>query len=89
MADLIASADAVISMHRSEGFGLLLAQGMLAGKPVVGTGWSGNLDFMDTRLRAAGGLRPGAGRGRPGPLCAGGHWAEPDVEDAARPSWRG
>jgi glycosyltransferase involved in cell wall biosynthesis len=46
MAALTASADILLSLHRSEGFGLLPAQAMLAGKAVVATGWSGNLDFM-------------------------------------------
>jgi glycosyltransferase involved in cell wall biosynthesis len=46
MARLVASIDIVLSPHRAEGFGLLLAEGMRAGKAVVGTGWSGNVDFM-------------------------------------------
>jgi len=48
MAALIACSDVVLSLHRSEGFGLLLAEAMLLGKPVVATGWSGNLDFMNS-----------------------------------------
>jgi len=43
---LYASADAYISLHRSEGHGLGLLEAMAVGTPVVGTGWSGNLDFM-------------------------------------------
>lgn len=39
-------ADAYVSLHRAEGFGLGLAECMAMGKPVIGTGWSGNLDFM-------------------------------------------
>lgn len=46
MAELINCADVIISLHRSEGFGLLPAQGMLLGKVVIATGWSGNIDFM-------------------------------------------
>ena len=42
-----AAADIVLSLHRSEGFGLVLAEAMKLGKPVVATGWSGNMDFMD------------------------------------------
>ena len=38
--------DAYVSLHRAEGFGLGLAEMMLAGKPVIATGWSGNLEFM-------------------------------------------
>ena len=44
---LMAAADIVLSLHRSEGLGLVLAEAMLLHKPVVTTGWSGNLDFMD------------------------------------------
>lgn len=40
-------ADAYVSLHRSEGFGLCLAEAMAHGLPVVATGYSGNLDFMD------------------------------------------
>jgi glycosyltransferase involved in cell wall biosynthesis len=46
MAGLIACADIVVSLHRAEGFGLVPAQAMQLGKPVVATAWSGNLDFM-------------------------------------------
>lgn len=52
MTGLIATADIVISLHRSEGFGLVPAQAMRLGKPVVATGWSGNLDFMSARNSA-------------------------------------
>ena len=83
MASLIASSDAVISLHRSEGFGLLLAQAMLAGKPVVATGWSGNLDFMDRDCARLVDYDLVAVEDIQG-LYAGGHWAEPDPEDAAR-----
>ena len=46
MTGLMAAADIVISLHRSEGFGLVPAQAMALGKPVIATAWSGNLDFM-------------------------------------------
>ena len=39
--------DCYASLHRSEGFGLGLAQSMAQGLPVIATGWSGNLEFMD------------------------------------------
>jgi glycosyltransferase involved in cell wall biosynthesis len=45
-ADLVESADIFLSPHRSEGFGLNLAEAMAAGKCVIATGWSGNMDFM-------------------------------------------
>jgi glycosyltransferase involved in cell wall biosynthesis len=83
MADLIASADAVMSLHRSEGFGLLPAQAMLAGKPVLATGWSGNMEFMDAETSRLVDYDLVPVEDVQG-LYAGGHWAEPDVEDAAR-----
>ena len=47
MRNLLARIDIAVSLHRSEGFGLLMAEAMAAGKPVIATGWSGNLDFMN------------------------------------------
>jgi glycosyltransferase involved in cell wall biosynthesis len=44
--NLIRCCDAFVSLHRSEGFGLGLAEAMFLGKPVIGTAWSGNMDFM-------------------------------------------
>jgi glycosyltransferase involved in cell wall biosynthesis len=43
---LMNACDAYVSLHRSEGFGLTMAEAMLLGKPVIATGYSGNLDFM-------------------------------------------
>jgi glycosyltransferase involved in cell wall biosynthesis len=82
MAALIASSDIILSLHRSEGFGLLLAQGMAAGKAVVATGWSGNLEFMGPHDSALIGWRPAAVHDPQG-LYDGGQWAEPDLADAA------
>lgn len=46
-ARLIEDSDIVLSTHRSEGFGLHLAEAMALGKCVIATGWSGNLEFMN------------------------------------------
>lgn len=46
MASLIARCDVYVSLHRSEGFGLGMAEAMLAGRPTIATSYSGNLDFM-------------------------------------------
>ena len=39
--------DCYVSLHRVEGYGLTLAAAMSAGKPVIATGYSGNLEFMN------------------------------------------
>lgn len=44
---LIAESDVYMSLHRSEGFGLTLAEAMLLGTAVVATDWSGNVDFCN------------------------------------------
>jgi glycosyltransferase involved in cell wall biosynthesis len=43
---LINACDCFVSLHRSEGFGRGLGEAMALGKLVMGTGWSGNVDFM-------------------------------------------
>jgi glycosyltransferase involved in cell wall biosynthesis len=45
-AALIGCCDAYVSLHRSEGLGLTMAEAMLMGKPVIATAYSGNMDFM-------------------------------------------
>lgn len=81
---LMNCADAYVSLHRSEGFGLTMAEAMLMDKPVIATGYSGNMDFMndqtalliphgmididETRLVYRKGMR----------------WADPSVEHAAK-----
>lgn len=40
--------DAYVSLHRSEGLGLGLAECMAQGKPVIATNYSGNCEFMDS-----------------------------------------
>ena len=44
---LVSSCDCFVSLHRSEGFGLTLAEAMYFKKPVIATGYSGNMDFMN------------------------------------------
>lgn len=45
--DFISSCDCYLSLHRSEGFGLTLAEAMALGTLAVATGYSGNVDFMN------------------------------------------
>lgn len=46
---LVMMSDAVVSLHRSEGFGFLMVEAMHLGRPVVATNWSGNVDFLSDR----------------------------------------
>lgn len=46
---LIACADVYLSLHRSEGFGLTIAEAMIAGTPTVVTDWSGSRDFCNSK----------------------------------------
>jgi glycosyltransferase involved in cell wall biosynthesis len=42
---LMEASDCIVSLHRAEGFGFVMAEAMLLGKPVIATGYSGNVDF--------------------------------------------
>lgn len=44
---LINICDVLVSLHRAEGYGLPLAEAMTLGKPVIGTNWSANTEFMN------------------------------------------
>ena len=44
---LIADCNVFVSLHRSEGFGLVMAEAMYLGVPCIATGWSANVDFMN------------------------------------------
>ena len=82
MATLTASSDVILSLHRAEGFGLLLAEGMRLGKAVVATGWSGNMDFMDADTSALVEFTLVPVVDSQG-MYSGGYWAEPNVDHAA------
>lgn len=83
MDALIQQADAVVSLHRAEGFGFTPAEAMAQGKPVIATNYSGNLDYMTPEnaslIPAA--LVPIGAHG--GPYPSDGEWAEPDLDAAA------
>jgi glycosyltransferase involved in cell wall biosynthesis/SAM-dependent methyltransferase len=80
---MFAACDSYVSLHRSEGFGNTLAEAMYLGKPVIATGYSGNMEFMTPHnsYPVAYKLRP-VGEDA-GPYPATGEWAEPDVAHAA------
>ncbi len=80
---LMKSLDVYVSLHRSEGFGLTLAEAMAMGKPVVASAYSGNIDFMtelDSCLVRANVIATDRDHG---PYPAGTLWGDPDIEQAA------
>jgi len=84
MSGLQNAVDGYISLHRAEGFGLGMAECMYLGKPVIATGYSGNMDFMDGENSLLVDYRMT-------PLHEGNYmnwrgqqWADPDVAHAAR-----
>lgn len=81
MSSLIASTDIFLSLHRAEGFGLGPASAMRAGRAVVATGWSGNMDYMDAETAALVPytLVPVADADG---IYQASQWAEPDAEVA-------
>jgi hypothetical protein len=83
LAALMAACDCYASLHRAEGFGLTMAEAMAIGKPVIATGYSGNVDFMSDENS----YLVDYTIGRVGAECEiyppHGEWAEPSVEHAA------
>ncbi len=80
---LISLCDAVISLHRSEGLGLLVAEAMVLGKPVIATDYSATTELVtpDTGWPVDCSLVPvqeGAY-----PFHEGQVWADPDIDHAA------
>jgi glycosyltransferase involved in cell wall biosynthesis len=85
IADLVGHADCTVSLHRAEGFGLGPAEAMAWGRPVVATGYSGNLDFMTADNSFLVPFDPGrVPTGLEHVYPAGATWAEPRHDDAVR-----
>ena len=80
-ARLLNSCDILLSLHRGEGYGLPLAEAMARGLAVIGTGWSGNTDFMNDNnsILIPSHLVP-ASIMYNGPHA---QWAEPDLKAAS------
>ena len=80
---LINAADCLVSLHRAEGFGRSMAEAMAMGRLAMGTGWSGNLDFMTPHnsLLVDHHLVPVPDGAYP--QSCGQNWAEPDLDHAA------
>ena len=79
VAGLMADADCYVSLHRSEGLGLTMSESMALGVPVIATGYSGNVDFMNDQISV---LVPWSyrkvGNGAE-PYDANSLWAEPNL----------
>jgi glycosyltransferase involved in cell wall biosynthesis len=81
---LTACADVVLSLHRSEGFGLVPAEAMLLRRPVVATDFSGTTDFIGADCGVPVPFKLVPARDPRGVFEAvGAHWAEADVGEAA------
>ena len=76
--------DCYVSLHRSEGFGLTMAEAMALGKPVIATAYSANLDFMDSDTAYLVPAEEWVLEQPTGPYPAGTRWATPDIDEAAR-----
>lgn len=81
--NLIQSTDCLVSLHRSEGFGLVLAEAMYLGIPVIATNWSGNKDFMDYTNSCPVRYSMTTVNHNWGPYSPDQIWAEPDLEHSA------
>ena len=81
---LIASADVFVSLHRAEGFGLVMAEAMIVGTPVIATNWSSNTEFMDNNVACMVDCGFTKLEKDCPPYKKGAVWADPDIRMAAR-----
>ena len=83
LSGLMNAADAYVSLHRSEGLGLTMAEAMLLGKPTIATAYSGNLDFMTPDNSYLVRYEKATIAEAVWPYPRGCEWAEPSVGHAA------
>jgi len=79
---LVKLCDCFLSLHRSEGFGRGLAEAMYLGKPVIATGYSGNLDFTNEQNACLVDYRLVPVNEHEYPFATGQKWADPDIDHA-------
>jgi glycosyltransferase involved in cell wall biosynthesis len=85
MYGLQSLCDAYVSLHRAEGLGLGMAECMALGKPVIGTAYSGNLEFMNRENSCLVDYSLIPVKPEDYAYYEGGWmWADPDLDDAAR-----
>jgi 2-polyprenyl-3-methyl-5-hydroxy-6-metoxy-1,4-benzoquinol methylase/glycosyltransferase involved in cell wall biosynthesis len=80
---LLNICDCYVSLHRSEGFGLTMAEAMCLQKPVIATGYSGNTDFMTATNSFLVKYKLVNLKRDYGPYQKGCIWADPDMDHAA------
>ncbi len=84
IASLMNVCDAYVSLHRSEGFGLTLAEAMILRKPVIATDYSGNTDFMNEKNSFPVPYTLIPLTRDYGPYKKGNVWANPNIREAAK-----
>lgn len=80
---LESACDCFVSLHRSEGFGLAIAESMYLGKPVIATDWSGTTEFITPATGCPVRYTLTAIQQSHGPYVKGQMWAEPEIGHAA------
>ncbi|NBI89263.1 glycosyltransferase family 1 protein [Lachnospiraceae bacterium] len=80
---LIDISNVLVSLHRSEGFGLPIAEAMAMGKPVICTNWSATTEFMDDNCACPVGYQLIRLEKGIGPYEKGNYWADADIGNAA------
>lgn len=80
---LEAACDAFVSLHRSEGFGLAVAECMFLGKPVICTDWSATAEYVNAENGCPVSARLVTLETSHGPYAKGSTWADPDPAHAA------
>jgi SAM-dependent methyltransferase len=80
---LLGLCDCYVSLHRSEGLGLTMAEAMGLERPVIATGYSGNLDFMTPDNSYLVDYVRGKVPAECDPYPQGSPWAEPNLDQAA------
>lgn len=80
---LEAACDCFVSLHRSEGFGLAVAESMFLGKPVISTDWSATAEYVTEENGCPVRCMEIMLEKNIGPYTKGSHWAQPDPEHAA------